>query len=235
MKHLMTCCILVTVVAFSSTQALAETISFPVDETTNGEDINFVAPIPTDPNAGLYRVEFVVTEVYVFVPFLSFTIPVDITEQLDPNLLDAVVLVDGPAPIPVNSITVSFPPPPDDPNIAADIDISLDSNGFAQVDVTNVKLGAVTVDVPDVGTLTVEVLGVQLVGTLTITAYQFGDVNCSGQIDASDISPFIAALLRPTRYEELFEFCSLNLADMNGDQEIDASDISPFIRTLLSQ
>lgn len=60
-----------------------------------------------------------------------------------------------------------------------------------------------------------------------------GDVDCDGVITASDISPFVNALLNPTLYASRFPDCERATADINGDGSVDASDISPFVRTFL--
>lgn len=62
-----------------------------------------------------------------------------------------------------------------------------------------------------------------------------GDVNCDGRLDASDISPFINALLDQPIYMSRFPDCHPLTADINRSGIIDALDISPFINALLSQ
>lgn len=64
--------------------------------------------------------------------------------------------------------------------------------------------------------------------------FELGDLDCSGNVDASDISPFINALLNPTRYATRFPDCDWNLADINGSGTVDAGDISPFVRCILN-
>lgn len=72
------------------------------------------------------------------------------------------------------------------------------------------------------------------IGAYEFGAYAYGDIDCSGQIDASDISPFIKALLTPTDYAQAYPECDWIVADTNGDGLVDASDISAFIRLLLN-
>lgn len=60
-----------------------------------------------------------------------------------------------------------------------------------------------------------------------------GDVNCDGEVNASDISPFIRALLSPDNYEATYPNCDRLSADINESGDVDASDISPFVRLLL--
>jgi len=52
-----------------------------------------------------------------------------------------------------------------------------------------------------------------------------GDMNCDGNVDASDQALFITALLDPSG----FGGCDLLNADMNGDTLIDGQDISGFV------
>lgn len=61
-----------------------------------------------------------------------------------------------------------------------------------------------------------------------------GDMNCDNQIDASDISPFVVALLNPDRYASKYPDCDAAAGDIDQSGELDASDISPFVRTILS-
>ncbi|MGD8451858.1 MAG: hypothetical protein PVJ57_08570 [Phycisphaerae bacterium] len=59
------------------------------------------------------------------------------------------------------------------------------------------------------------------------------DMNCDGVIDNFDISPFLAALLDPTTYQEDYPLCDPMNADCNDDGEVNNFDIKPFIDLLL--
>jgi hypothetical protein len=63
-------------------------------------------------------------------------------------------------------------------------------------------------------------------------AYDAGDLNCDGAIDAFDIDPFVLALTDPAGYALAFPECDYMLADVNGDDQVDAFDIDPFVDLL---
>ena len=63
-------------------------------------------------------------------------------------------------------------------------------------------------------------------------AFELGDVNCDGSINAFDIEPFLVALFDPDHYSEMFPDCDINTADINEDGSIDAFDIEPFLELL---
>ena len=65
-------------------------------------------------------------------------------------------------------------------------------------------------------------------------AFQPGDMNCDGVIDALDIEAFIVALFDPLNYPVLYPDCDINLADINGDGLVNAEDIEGFIALLFS-
>ena len=66
--------------------------------------------------------------------------------------------------------------------------------------------------------------------------YAVGDVNCSGNVDAFDIDPFINALQNPAQYAIDYPDCDYKLADINGGGAgaPDAFDIDPFIACVLN-
>ncbi len=57
-------------------------------------------------------------------------------------------------------------------------------------------------------------------------------MNCDGQVDASDINPFVLALASPTLYRQRYPHCFLENADTNGDGYVTFGDINPFIPIL---
>jgi hypothetical protein len=219
----------------STNPASADQVTWPVNETTTGNNVNYVSPTPTDPDAGLYNVRFVIDQLIATVDLGIFTTPVDITDQLDPSFLDISTPVDGPAPVAVNNVDVAYPPPPATPDLTATLSVSLDAAGFGRVDVTNVQLGNVTVTVPLFGEVTVPVVAIQLIGELTVTSYEFGDVNCDGIINSFDIDPFVLAILDQPGYFLIYPDCSPNLGDINGDGFVNSFDIDPFVAEVLAQ
>jgi hypothetical protein len=63
-------------------------------------------------------------------------------------------------------------------------------------------------------------------------SHVFGDLNCDGQVDNFDISPFILALTNPQGYAATYPGCSRELADINSDGSVDNFDIRPFLQLL---
>jgi len=61
-----------------------------------------------------------------------------------------------------------------------------------------------------------------------------GDMNCDGQVNASDIDPFVLALIAPADYAAAWPSCDIGLADMNSDTKRDGRDIQVFVARLLT-
>ncbi len=64
---------------------------------------------------------------------------------------------------------------------------------------------------------------------MTISVRQIGDLNCDGDVDFDDISPFVLALSGQAAYEAEYPDCDWLLADANQDGEVDFDDINPFV------
>lgn len=62
-----------------------------------------------------------------------------------------------------------------------------------------------------------------------------GDMNCDGDVDASDVVPFAIALLDRADYVINYPGCMRINADMNGDQQVDGADIQAFLDTLIGE
>ncbi|MGD8454421.1 MAG: dockerin type I repeat-containing protein [Phycisphaerae bacterium] len=60
-----------------------------------------------------------------------------------------------------------------------------------------------------------------------------GDVNCDGEVNNFDISPFVLAITDPTGYAAAYPECDILNADCNGDGEVNNFDISPFVALLV--
>jgi hypothetical protein len=56
-----------------------------------------------------------------------------------------------------------------------------------------------------------------------------GDLNCDGTGDELDITPFVLAVIDPSRYAQHYPQCHRLLADVNGDGRIDTFDLVPFL------
>jgi len=65
-----------------------------------------------------------------------------------------------------------------------------------------------------------------------VPAYQPGDLNCDGAINAFDIDPFVLVLTDPNAYAGAYPNCNASLADINGDGQVNSFDIDPFVDLL---
>lgn len=63
--------------------------------------------------------------------------------------------------------------------------------------------------------------------------FPFGDLDCDGSIDLTDVEPFILALIDPDEYPKRYSDCDLMLGDINGDGSVDLVDVEPFIDLLI--
>ncbi len=61
-----------------------------------------------------------------------------------------------------------------------------------------------------------------------------GDLNCDGQINFSDINPFVQALSDYAGWRAAYPNCPEGNADVNGDGQVNFDDINPFV-ALMSQ
>ncbi len=62
-----------------------------------------------------------------------------------------------------------------------------------------------------------------------------GDLNCDGDVDASDVVPFAIALVDSAEYAANYQRCMRINADMNGDRQIDGADIQDFLDMLIGE
>jgi hypothetical protein len=63
-------------------------------------------------------------------------------------------------------------------------------------------------------------------------AYDHGDANCDGVIDAFDIDPFVLALTNLPAWQAQYCDGDIYTVDINGDTKVDAFDIDPFVECL---
>ena len=59
-----------------------------------------------------------------------------------------------------------------------------------------------------------------------------GDLDCDGDVDFDDISPFVLALSGYEGYHAAYPTCYLLNADCNGDGTVDFGDINAFVALL---
>lgn len=77
-----------------------------------------------------------------------------------------------------------------------------------------------------------------LAGPLDLADFSWlvlGDLNCDGAADASDIGPFVSALLDPPAYSAAYPLCHPGNADCNGDLAVNGQDVPPFVSLLIER
>ena len=61
-----------------------------------------------------------------------------------------------------------------------------------------------------------------------------GDMNCDGEVNDSDLEPFVAALVDAGSYNGFSYPCPATKADVNGDSAINGGDVATFVALLAS-
>jgi hypothetical protein len=61
-----------------------------------------------------------------------------------------------------------------------------------------------------------------------------GDLNCDGEVDFSDINPFVLRLSNPAAYAATYPDCPDGNGDINGDTTVGFTDINPFVALMSS-
>ena len=78
-----------------------------------------------------------------------------------------------------------------------------------------------------------ELFGVAADQYLTVNETADGNMDCDGVVGSLDVARFVAALLDPEGYPDLFAGCNIGSADTNNDGRIDGDDIVGFLNALL--
>ena len=68
---------------------------------------------------------------------------------------------------------------------------------------------------------------------VTAAPLVYGDLNCDGAVNTTDIAPFVLALLDPAAYASAYPTCSSERGDLNHDGAIDGRDVQAFALALL--
>jgi hypothetical protein len=222
--------------------ALAARADFPqnwdFDLATTGSDVFWTSPTSLPADADWYTVDWQITQMVATVKFSIFPpFQVDVTDQIPPEYQSGLEVEDGPAPLVAMAEYLVYPEPPEPPAIGGNIVIGLDAAGFGYMTFTDVELGTVTVEVPPFGLVTVQVLGVQVIGDIVAEAFWYvpGDMNCSKSLGFDDINPFVLALTNADAYAQAYPLCDRMLADINGNGDAGFDDINPFVALLVGQ
>lgn len=68
----------------------------------------------------------------------------------------------------------------------------------------------------------------------TTSTLTYGDLNCDGNVDFSDINPFVLALASPAQYQQSYPSCNILNGDINQDGAVDFADINPFVNCIVT-
>jgi hypothetical protein len=201
----------------------SETWAFDLE--TEGEDVFFTSPTAIGTDAARYLVGYEITLLEVDVSWMGIPFgPIDVTDEIPPELQSAEGIADGPLPITIFSGSIVFPEPPEDPAMAADVLIEIDKSGFGQLSLTNVELGDYELDLgPPFGTQTVTIEGVHIEGTVTVT-----ELAPRTDLDGDCTVGFTDVLISLSSWGP----CPKGdpcVADLNGDWVVGFSDFIPIL------
>ncbi len=226
---------LVCLILLQPIAAVAEVTTWPFELSTSGENVYWVSPTAVDNTAPRYNLGYELTSIVVVVRYSIITIPVDVTTMVPPEYLTGEVTQDGPPPIVVFDGLIVFPEPPEPAGVSADIYIGLDADGYGVAAAESIVLGEIEVEIPGLGLQTVEVLSVQIHGTLSAEPvwYELGDLNCDGWVNNGDIDPFVFALSYPDQYPDVYPDCDIMNGDITGDGWMNNGDIDAFLELIV--
>ena len=215
---------LASILAFAvALPASADTVHWNFSESTGGEDVYWLSPTATDPQADQFEYVFDLTYIGVDVIFLGIVLgPYDVTNELDPELLHGEGTVDGPAPIVMMDEPIEADADSDgNIDVAADIFMQVNGKGRGQLDITNVYLGTVLVDTGfPFGWQEVQIDRIYIDGEMDITDIDLpcaGDIDGDGAVDVTDILITIG------------NWGGSGDGDINGDGVVDVSDILALV------
>ena len=203
--------------------AAAQSVHWEFSESTGGENIFWVSSTAVDPNADQYEYVYDITYIAVDVVFLGIVYgPVDVTNDIDPDLRHGAGIGDGPAPIVIMNDSIAADADDDgDIDVAADLFMQLNAEGYGQFDLTNVYLGDVWVELPwPFGWQEVDIDRIYLEGSIDITPIVIPcpeDTNGDGMIDVTDILTAIG------------NWGGSGDGDVNGDGVVDVSDLLAIV------
>ena len=185
---------LASILAFAvALPASADTVHWTFSVSTGGEEVHWLGPTATDPQADQYDYLFDLTYIGVDVIFLGIVLgPYDVTNNIDPKLRHGEGIVDGPAPIVMMDEPIEADADADgNIDVAADIFMQVNGKGRGQFDITNVFLGTVLVDMGfPFYWQEVQIDRIYMDGQMDITDIDLpcaGDIDGDGAVDVTDI------------------------------------------------
>lgn len=158
------------------------------DLTTTGDDVFWTSPTAVDNDAPRYEGTYEITLIEVTGTWMGIPVgPVDVTDEVPEEDRSGTDIIDGPPPIVLLDDSLVYPEPPEDPSIAANVLIYLDTAGFGQMEVTDVVLGEAEVET-DFGTVTIQITSVRVAGTVEVTPLgPLGDLTGNGEVGVDDL------------------------------------------------
>ncbi len=160
------------VLALPRPAARAQTWSYDIE--TTGGDVEFISPTAIDPGLPAYRLAYQVQQMLAtaeLVAFPGFSVPVDVTEELDPEFRSGVKVLAGPPPLELVYAEVQYPEgaDPSEAGFRSVIDMGLRADGRASVRATNNVLSTFSAEFPTGSGqfLNVRLLSVRLIGTIS--------------------------------------------------------------------
>ena len=178
--------------AAASAAAAAGTFSGPsltwsVDVTTDGNDINWISPTALPTGATYYQAVYEIVTAEATVIFIG-PVTVDLVDFVDPEDLIQFGESEGPAPLDLVNDDYVYPDPPEPAWGSATVHAGIDAGGFGFGDVTNVVFNSVPTPF---GTLPIESL--HIVANVTVTPiFEPSDVNGDGAVNVLDILDVLA-------------------------------------------
>ena len=203
--------------------ASAQSVHWEFSENTNGNNVYWTSSTSVDPSADQYDFTYEITYVGVDIVFLGQIIgPEDVTGEIDPEFLFGTGLVDGPTPIVMMDEALEADADGDDEiDVAANIFMQINGNGFGQFNVTEVFLGDVMIEMPwPIGWQNVDIDRIYMDGYMNITPLSNpcpADTNSDGMIDVEDVLATIA------------NWGGSGEGDVNGDGVVDVADLLDII------
>ncbi|GJM23375.1 MAG: hypothetical protein DHS20C15_32900 [Planctomycetota bacterium] len=170
------------------TPALGSAVSWTIDETTTGGDVNWVSPTSVDPNAFAYEsvvtIEMVEVTATVIIP-----ITVDVTDEIPPEQLVVAANFAGPAPLALLDFDVIVPEPPEPTAVAGTFSFGLDASGKGYFNLVDVTLGSTVVDTP-FGTVTAPITALRIVASVTLQPVSWLDLGL-GLAGSAELPPVL--------------------------------------------
>jgi len=213
-----------TLLAFTlCSSTFGDMVHWDFSTSTGGEDASWISPTAVEPNANQFQFLYEITYVAVDVIFLGVVIgPVEVTGDIDSDLLFGFGTADGPAPIVLmNEPLVADADGDGDIDVAADFHMQINGKGYGQYDITNVSLGDVYVDTGwPFGWQYVQIDHIYMEGYMNITPIIIAcpeDTNNDGFVNVTDVLNVIG------------NWGGSGIGDIDGSGVVDVSDLLAIV------